>query len=98
MDYKILGTKGLKLPPKPENRNMAGRDLERSAVHVKSDLDDFFDTYDITTLVDEDEIIPYITELGDLKRNFRRVFSELKMVEGEILQLNIRIMIGYVVL
>ena len=83
VDYKILGTKGLKLPPKPENRNMANKDLERGAIHVKSDLEDFFDTFDITTLVEEDEIVPYIAELGDLKRNFRRVFSELKVAEGE---------------
>ena len=83
VDYKILGTKGLKLPPRPENRNMADKDLERSAIHIQSDLDDFFDTFDITTLVDEDEIVPYITQLGDLKRNFRRVFSELKVAEGE---------------
>ncbi len=79
VDYKILGTKGLKVPPKPENRNMADKNLERDAIYAQSDLEDFFDTFDITTLGEEDEIGLYITELGDLKRKFRRVFSELKV-------------------
>ena len=83
VDYQILGSTGLKVPPNPENRNMANNDLKRSAIHVKSDLDDFFDTYDLTTLVEQDEVTVFINELGGLKRNFRRIFSEIKEAEGD---------------
>ena len=48
VDYKVLGTTGIKVPPKPENRAMAGQELERKAIYVKSDLDDFFDTFDFS--------------------------------------------------
>ena len=30
-----------------------------------------------------DELKQYITELGDLKRNFRRICHELKLAEGD---------------
>ena len=92
VDYQILGSTGLKVPPNPENRNMANNDLKRSAIHVKSDLDDFFDTYDLTTLVEQDEVTVFINELGELKRNFRRIFSEIKRLKGTTLILNILIL------
>ncbi len=74
VDYRILGRTGEQLPPNPENRDMADKNLLQRAIHVQSDLEDFFDTFDITTLVEEDDLTQYITELGELKRCFRSVF------------------------
>ena len=49
---------------------------------MRSDVEDFFDSYDIENLGDVEEVHNYITELGDLKRDFRRIHSQVKLAEG----------------
>ena len=68
---------------KNEGAKMASQDLDRQAIHISSDLEDFFDSYNIENIDEVDELKQYIIELGDLKRNFRRICHELKFAEGD---------------
>ena len=62
---------------------MASQEVGTQAIHISSDLEDFFDSRNIDKIGDEDELKQYIIELGDLKRNFRRICHKLKYSEGD---------------
>ena len=61
---------------------MASQELKTKVIHICSDVEDFYDSYDLSVIDDEQDLQEYISRIGDLKRNFRRVYAELKTAEG----------------
>ena len=53
------------------------------AINICSDIEDLFDSYDIDELIGEDELHVYVEKLGETKREYRRIHSQLKMLAGE---------------
>ena len=82
LDYAILHRTGKRVI-KDRGSNMESKELKTQAIHIYSDLEDFFDSYDIRELDEVDELQDYVAKIGDLKRNFRRIHSELKVALGE---------------
>ena len=80
LDYGVLHRTGRKVP-KVRGPEMASQGLQTQAIHICSDMEDLLDSYDFENLEEEEELNEYVTKLGDLKRNFRRVHS-LKTAEG----------------
>ena len=62
---------------------MASQELKTRVIHICSDVEDFYESYNIELIEDEQELKDYISGIGDLKRNFRRIYSELKIAEGD---------------
>ena len=67
---------------KERNAKMA-ESLDVQATNIASDIEDFFDTYDLDALTEDFEIQQYVDKLSDIKRDFRRICAQLKKVEGE---------------
>ena len=61
---------------------MASEELKTRVIHICSDVEDFYDSYDIELMDDEHDLQDYISRISDLKRHFRRIYSELKVAEG----------------
>ena len=61
---------------------MASQELKTKVIHICSDVEDFYDSYDVSDIDEEQDLQEYISRIGDLKRNFRRVYAELKTAEG----------------
>ena len=53
------------------------------AVNINSDVEDFFDSYELDLLVSIDELEDYLGKIETLKQKFRRVHSQLKAILGE---------------
>ena len=58
-------------------------DLDIQALNASSDFDDSLDSYNIGELVYEDELSEYVNRIGEIKRTFRRVYTQIKKTEGE---------------
>ena len=56
--------------------------LEVQAIHALSDVEDFFETFLFDDLSSEDELSEYVSKIETVKRNFRRILSQLKVAEG----------------
>ena len=56
------------------------------SIDICSDIEDFFESYKLKDINDEDEIIQYITKIEDIKREFWRVHAQLKNIEGNDFQ------------
>ena len=54
-----------------------------NAVNINSDVEDFFDSYELGLLVSIDELEDYLGKIESLKQKFRRVHSQLKTFLGE---------------
>ena len=57
--------------------------LQVQAINALSDVEDFLETFLIDELLSEGELKEYVSRLEVVKRDFRRVFSQLKVAEGE---------------
>ena len=58
------------------------------AVNISSDVEDFFESYNLDDLSNDDELQQYVTEISELKRDFRRVHAQLKTVQGKDFEKN----------
>lgn len=65
---------------------MGDHDLKMRSIDICSDIEDFFESYNLGEINDEDEIIHYITKIEDIKKEFRRVHAQLKNIEGNEFQ------------
>ena len=86
LDYAILNSSGrrvLKVRGTKGNQKENMADLDIQALNASSDFDDFLDSYNIGGLVDEDELSEYVNRIGEIKRTFRRVYTQIKKTEGE---------------
>ena len=86
LDYAVLNSTGRRVlkvrgVERDQKKNMA--DLDIQAVNVSSDFEDFLDSYDLDELVDDDELTEYVNRIGEIKRTFRRVYTQIKITEGD---------------
>ena len=51
--------------------------LKIMSLNIKSDIDDFLETYSIDSLLDESDLVGYVDELKILKREHRRIYTQL---------------------
>ena len=58
-------------------------ELKPKVIEICSDVEDFLDSYVLDDLNGEEELREYIDKLDVLKRDFRRVHTQLKKEEGE---------------
>ena len=58
-------------------------EVTRLAINSQSDVEDLFESYVIEELEDEDELSDYLTKIDVVKRDFRRIHSQLKAIEGD---------------
>ena len=63
--------------------------LQVQAINALSDVEDFLETFLIDELSSEGELKEYISKLEVVKRDFRRVLSQLKVAEGDEFEKNI---------
>ena len=82
-DYRELhrtGKRVIKIRNKMDNLNSK---LDVLSINICSDIEDHYDSYQIENLSDEEELNEYVTKLGGLKKEFRRIHAQIKTAEGE---------------
>ena len=83
IDYQILHTTGRKVYKNWGDQNSSKMDeLNIKVVEICSDVDDFLASYTLEELTEEDEVQDYVLKLEGLKRDFRRVHSQVRTLEG----------------
>ena len=87
LDYLILHRTGRRVT-KSRDLKMANEELRLHVINISSDIEDFYDSYQLEELIEVDELENYLSKLGDMKRNFRRIHSQLKLAEGENFSVN----------
>ena len=83
LDYQILHSTGRKVRKTREKQTNNMSELQMKANDIGSDVEDFFDSYVLDELNKEEELREYVEKLDVLKREFRRIHSQLKRTEGE---------------
>ena len=81
-DYAVYDKSGKKAL-KDRDHKMATPDRRVQAIHITSDIEDLFDSYQIENLIEGDELNDYVTKLGEAKKSFRRIHARLKISEGD---------------
>ena len=81
IDYAELHRTGRRVP-KDRTIKME-TDPKVQAIHIKCDIEDLYESYQIENLTEEFEISNYISKIEDIKRHFRRIHAQLKISEGE---------------
>ena len=82
LDYKVLNSTGVRVP-KVRAKGDKMDEVARLAINSRSDVEDLFESYVIEELEDEDELSDYLTKIDVVKRDFRRIHSQLKAIEGD---------------
>ena len=84
LDYQVLHSSGRRVFKERERRdNSKMTDLQTKAVDICSDIEDLFDSYVLDELNGEEELREYVEKLEVLKREFRRIHSQLQRAEGD---------------
>ena len=86
-DYAVYDKTG-KQSQKGLDHKMVTTDLRVHALHITSEIEELFDSYQIENLTEEDGLNDYITKLGEAKRSFRRIHARLKIAEGDVFNEN----------
>ena len=81
-DFKVLNSTGVRVP-KVRTKGDKMDEVARLAINSQSDVEDLFESYVIEELEDEDELSDYLTKIEVVKRDFRRIHSQLKAIEGD---------------
>ena len=53
-------------------------ELHERAIEIRSDIDDFSDSFDVSQISDEEELLEYSRDIESLKKDFRRIHAQLK--------------------
>ena len=82
IDYEIFNRTGEKVPKVRDRGAKMDQgisdlisEFKNLAINCRSDVEDFFDTYDVTELVEEGDLLDYVSKIGEVKREFRRVHA-----------------------
>ena len=59
------------------------KNLQEQVIDINSDIEDFLESYLLQNLVEEEELCDYIDTLSDIKKEYRKVYTKLKLVEGD---------------
>ena len=91
-DYSVFNRTGQKVEkfrgpnmstPESPRTTTPEEKLRIMSLNIKSDIDDFLETYSINSLSDESNLMVYVDELKILKREHRRIHTQLSVIEGE---------------
>ena len=80
LDYSILHRTGRRVP---KVRDSKMDDLRIQAINISSDVDDLFDSYEISELAEMDDLEDYVRKIGDVKREYRRIHRQIKDLDGD---------------
>ena len=90
IDYQVFNRTGVKVPKARStvtdmDQGMTDlvSDFKNLAINSRSDVEDFFDTYDVNELEEEGDLVAYISKIGEVKREFRRIHAQIKVKEGD---------------
>ena len=85
LDYNPFHHHGKRvIKNRDQSDNMASTsDLHTDAININTDIEDLFDSYDIGDLCNEDELVVYLGKIEELKKNFRRVYAQIRTAEGD---------------
>ena len=88
LDYKIFHSEGRKVVKVRDTDTIMEseiseltKNLHSLAINCRSDVEDFFDTYDIDELENEEDLQNYISKIEGVKRDFRRVHAQIKSTD-----------------
>ena len=83
LDYKILHSTGRRVckGDRGQQNNPNMDELHLKTIDICSDVDDFFSSYSLDELEGEEELQDYVAKIEVLKREFRRIHSQLKGIE-----------------
>ena len=62
---------------------MCGPRMACSELQVQADMEDLFESYQIDDLIELGELNEFLCKIGDIKREFRRIHTQLKITEGD---------------
>ena len=62
---------------------MASQELQMQAIDIESDIEDFFESYQVTNLNEIDPLVSFVSKIEDLKRSYRRIHAQIRALEGE---------------
>ena len=80
IDYWEYNKSGKKVPKYRGSKMDA--DLAKQDV-IYSDVEDFFESYDLETMSSCDDLEKYVEKIGELKQEFRRVHYHLRLADLE---------------
>ena len=80
-DYKVYNETGEKVPKYRESKMDA--DLAKQAINIYSDVEDFFESYDLEIMSSFEDIEKYDENIRVLKQEFRRLRHHLKISDEE---------------
>ena len=81
LDYAVLHETGRRVHK--DRTKMGDKNLVMRSIVASSDFEDLFASYDINNLNDEDELCEYVNKVSELKKEFRRIITQLKQAEGD---------------
>lgn len=62
---------------------MTAPDINIQAINIGSDVEDLFESYNIENIIEEEELTDYITKVGETKRIYRRIHTQLKKLDDK---------------
>ena len=81
LDYKELHSTGRRVFKKRERTNTGEVEmdpLKADAIKIRSDVEDFFESYDLEEITEEEGLLGYVGEIKLLKQEYRRIHALLK--------------------
>ena len=57
-------------------------DSEVQVININSDIEDLYESYQLEDLASKGEIVKFVTKIGEIKQEYRRIYAQLKKTEG----------------
>ena len=77
-DYAVYHRTGLKIRKDRSKERSPVMDITKQAINIYSDVEDFFDSFEIENLNELEDVEKYVDGIRSLKQEFRRIHSHLK--------------------
>ena len=85
LDYKELHSRGRRVFKKREKTKTGEVEMDSltsDAIKICSDVEDFFESYDLDEITEEEGLLGYVGEIKLLKQEYRRVHALLKNADA----------------
>ena len=79
LDYEILHRTGRRVP---KVRGSKMTDFEVQIININSDIEDLYESYQLEDLASKGEIVKFVSKIGEIKQEYRRIYAHLKKTEG----------------
>ena len=85
IDYKVWDKYGIKVPVVRETvlSKMENRTLQECAAELSSNVENLHDSYVLDNVSDEEELCDIVQQVGDIKKEYRRVHALIKRENAE---------------